>query len=100
MTSSTDVMTRSRATMPAFMPLAIGESDWPKQLAQAEADAGSSAKSPARLAKPSRMMEEGILRSFSAYCLAEPARWSRTGFQPVSPGILPAEETGAGSPED
>src|SRR5436309_1074137 len=25
---------------------------------------------------------------------------SRTGFQPVAPGILPAEGTGAGSPED
>src|SRR5206468_10692188 len=31
---------------------------------------------------------------------ALPAGGSRTGFQPVSPGILPAEDTGAGSPGD
>ena len=45
-------------------------------------------------------VEQGIfgLRGFlSAH---EPERPGRTGFQPVSPGILPVKGTGAGSPAD
>src|SRR5437867_2477555 len=39
-------------------------------------------------------------RFWAKWMSCEPARASRTGFQPVSPGILPAEGAGAGSPGD
>src|SRR5881409_2248124 len=41
-----------------------------------------------------------LLDSQIAHRGHEPARCSGTGFQPVFPGILPSEGTGAGSPGD
>src|ERR1039457_3997489 len=41
---NTPPMTASRLKMPRFMPLAIGESDWPAHAAQAQSEPGFDAK--------------------------------------------------------
>jgi len=44
----TNTTTMSKEKMPAFIPLARSESDFPKQVAQADADDGSEARTKAK----------------------------------------------------